>query len=289
MDFTGIVSIGLIFSIFLFGMIVSFRFLGFADLTIEGSFTMGAVIFAACLSHEWNPFVALLCSIFGGGLAGFFTAFLHSYIGVNKLLSGITTLTMLYTVNLRILGKSNLYIGDYITLLKNDNVWSELVVIFGCCTILLILLNLLFSTNIGLYLRATGENSLFVKNLRINPRKFIVIGLVIANSLIAFSGCIFCQYVGYSDIGIGQGMLVSMLAAMIIGENIVKPTSVIRQFLSGLVGAIVFQFLYSLALEIGVNPIDLKIIIGLLLILFFIVAKYYNSGKQNKNIGVDFL
>lgn len=290
MDFIGIFSTGLIFSIFLLGMTISFRFLGFADLTIEGSFTMGAVIFAACLSQEWNPFLATFCSIVGGGFAGFFTAFLHSYIGINKLLSGITTLTMLYTVNLRILGKSNFYIGDYTTLYNCiKSTWFELGVILFCGLVLLLFLKLLFSTNAGLYLRATGENSLFVKNLKVNHRKFILMGLVLSNSLIAFSGCIFCQYVGYSDIGIGQGMLVSMLTAMIIGENIIRPTNVSRQFLSAFVGAIVFQFLYSLALEAGVNPIDLKIIIGLLLILFFIITKYCNAGKQSKNIGVDFL
>lgn len=290
MDFVGIFSTGLIFSIFLLGMIISFRFLGFADLTIEGSFTMGAVIFAACLSRGWNPFVAALCSIAGGGLAGFFTAFLHSYIGINKLLSGITTLTMLYTVNLRILGKSNFYIGDYTTLLNYiKSAWFELIVVLLCSVALLLILKVFFSTNAGLYLRATGENSVFVKNLKVKYRKFILAGLVLSNSLIAFSGCLFCQYVGYSDIGIGQGMLVSMLTAMIIGENIIKPTDVTRQLLSAFAGAIIFQLLYSLALEAGVNPIDLKIIIGLLLILFFVVTKYCNAGKQSKNIGVDFL
>ena len=281
---------GMIFSIFVLGMIVSFRFLGFADLTIEGSFTIGAIIFASCLSHGYNPFIAALCSIVGGGLSGLFTSFLHSYIGINKLLSGITTLTMLYTINLRILGKSNLYIGNYKTMLNSvEGIWFEPTIIMLYCLSLFALLKLFFNTNAGLYLRATGENSFFVKNLKINTRKFVISGLMISNSLIAFSGCLFCQYVGYSDIGIGQGMLVSMLTAMIIGENIIRPTNVTRQLLAAFAGAIVFQLLYSFALELGVNPIDLKIIIGLLLILFFALTKYCNHGKQTRNIGVDFL
>jgi putative ABC transport system permease protein len=137
---------------------------------------------------------------------------------------------------------------------------------------------LLLSTNIGLFLRATGENEVFVRNLKENPKKFIILGLVVSNSLIALSGCLFAQYVGYSDIGIGQGMLVSMLTAMIIGENIVRPSTLNRQIISAFFGAVVFQFLYSLALEIGVKPIS-----------FLVLAKYGNRNTHNKNIGSSFI
>jgi len=289
MDYVGILGLGLIFSVFVLGMIISFRFLGFADLTIEGSFTLGGIIFASCLNSGLNPILCVIFVIVGGGLAGLFTAMLHCYVGINKLLAGITTLTMLYTVNLRILGKSNMFLDNVHFFNQIDNEFVELFIIIGFALSVFVLLRLFLSTNFGLYLRATGENDVFVKNLKTNPKLFIIIGLTVANAFIAFSGCLFCQYVGYSDIGSGQGMLVSMLAAMIIGENIVRPTTVTRQLLAAFGGAIVFQFLYSLALQLGVNPIDLKILIGFLLIVFFVITKYSYKGKPKKNIGADFL
>jgi putative ABC transport system permease protein len=230
-----------------------------------------------------------LLAILGGGIAGLCTASLHCYAGINKLLSGIITLTMLYTVNLRIMGRSNMYMGNTTMLNLFKQPWFEFSLLLLICLMIFLLVKLLLSTNIGLFLRATGENEVFVRNLKENPKKFIILGLVVSNSLIALSGCLFAQYVGYSDIGIGQGMLVSMLTAMIIGENIVRPTTLNRQIISSFFGAVVFQFLYSLALEIGVNPIDLKIMIGLLLISFLVFAKYSYKGGQSKNIGANFL
>ena len=289
MDYIGIIELAFIFSIFVLGMIISFRLLGFADLTIEGSFTSGGAIFAILLSNGINPYLSFLMAILGGGIAGLCTASLHCYAGINKLLSGIITLTMLYTVNLRIMGRSNMYMGNTTMLNLFKQPWFEFSLLLLICLMIFLLVKLLLSTNIGLFLRATGENEVFVRNLKENPKKFIILGLVVSNSLIALSGCLFAQYVGYSDIGIGQGMLVSMLTAMIIGENIVRPTTLNRQIISSFFGAVVFQFLYSLALEIGVNPIDLKIMIGLLLISFLVFAKYSYKGGQSKNIGANFL
>lgn len=289
MDYLGIIEMGIIFSLFVLGMILSFRLLGFADLTIEGSFTTGGAIFAILLSNGINPFLSILISIIGGGVAGLLTASLHCYAGINKLLSGIITLTMLYTANLRIMGRSNIYIEQTSALNYINESWYEFFVLLIVGVAIFILIKFFLSTNFGLYLRATGENESFVKNLKSNPKKFIIVGLIISNSLIALSGCLFAQYVGYSDIGNGNGMLVSMLTAMIIGENIVRPTTLNRQIISAIIGAISFQFLYSLALQLGVKPIDLKIMIGILLIAFLILTKYGYKGKQSKNIGANFI
>lgn len=289
MDYLGILELGIILSLFVLGMIISFRLLGFADLTIEGSFTTGGAIFAILLSSGINPFLSILISIIGGGIAGLFTASLHCYAGINKLLSGIITLTMLYTANLRIMGRSNIYI-EHTSILNYIKVpWYEFFVLLSIGLVIFVLIKFFLSTNFGLYLRATGENESFVKNLKNNPKRFILVGLIVSNSLIALSGCLFAQYVGYSDIGNGNGMLVSMLTAMIIGENIVRPTTINRQIFSAIAGAIIFQFLYSLALQLGVKPIDLKIMIGLLLIIFLILTKYGYKGKQSKNIGTNFI
>jgi putative tryptophan/tyrosine transport system permease protein len=289
MDYLGIIELGIIFSIFVLGMIISFRLLGFADLTIEGSFTTGGAIFAITLNSGLNPFISLFLAILGGGIAGLFTAALHCFAGINKLISGIITLTMLYTVNLRIMGRSNLYLENTTLLNIIDNPWFELILLVIVCTVVFVIVKLFLSTNFGLYLRATGENEVFVKNLKVKPLKFILVGMAISNALIALSGCLFTQYVGYSDIGNGYGMLVSMLTAMIIGENILRPTTLNRLILTALFGAIAFQFLYTLALEIGVKPVDLKIMIGFLLIAILVFTKVYNRGRLSKNIGTSFI
>ena len=290
MDFLGIFELGLIFSIFILGMLLSFRILGFADLTIEGSFVTGGAIFAIMINYGINPFIATFLSMIGGGLAGYITASLHCYLGINRLLSGIITLTLLYTGNLRIMGRSNISLDGKTTLLN----FIDFQNFDFCILIIIFVLSFSFvitllSTNLGLFLRATGENELFVKNIRVNPKKLIIIGLILSNMLIALSGCLFAQSVGYNDIGNGQGMLVSMLTAMIIGENLIKPITVNKQVASCFIGAIIFQFLYSLALKIGVKPVDLKLIIGAILILFLLLTKFSNKDSQNKNIGANFI
>lgn len=196
---------------------------------------------------------------------------------------------MLYTVNLRIMGKSNLYLEKTTLLNQINTTWFEFSVLILICLIVFSILKLFLSTNYGLFLRATGENETFVKNLKVKHKRFVLTGLVISNALIALSGCLFTQYVGFSDIGNGYGMLVSMLTAMIIGENILRPTTLNWLILSALLGAISFQFLYSLALQIGVKPVDLKIMIGLILISFLVFTKFYYKNKQSKNIGTSFI
>jgi putative ABC transport system permease protein len=163
MDYLGIIEMGIIFSLFVLGMILSFRLLGFADLTIEGSFTTGGAIFAILLSNGINPFLSILISIIGGGVAGLLTASLHCYAGINKLLSGIITLTMLYTANLRIMGRSNIYIEQTSVLNYINEPWYEFFVLLIIGVAIFILIKFFLSTNFGLYLRATGENESFVK------------------------------------------------------------------------------------------------------------------------------
>jgi putative tryptophan/tyrosine transport system permease protein len=289
MDILGNIELGLIFSLFVLGMIISFRLLGFADLTIEGSFTLGGALFAILITNNINPVFSIFISVIGGSIAGLFTASLHCFAKINKLISGIITLTILYTVNLRIMGRSNLYLADNSLVDLFNHSTIQFMYLFLICLIVFFLVKLFLSTNFGLYLRATGENESFVRNLKRRPSVFIILGLMISNALIALSGCLFTQYVGYSDIGNGYGMLVSMLAAMIIGENLLRPTTLNRLVICAFLGAITFQFLYSLALNFGVKPIDLKIMIGFLLIAIVIFSKINLKGQQSKNIGANFL
>ena len=298
MDLFGIIELASIFCIFLLGMVFSFRLLGFTDLTIEGSFVMGGAIFAICNYAGFSPLISLLLSILGGGLSGLFTALLHCYIGINKLLSGIITLTILYSVNMRIMGlknpfgqigRSNLSIKNIDLLNACDAIWYESVVLLLIAIIVFFILKWLLSTNYGLYIRATGANELFVKRLNQNPKKLIISGLIIANGIVALAGSLFAQTVGAADINQGQGMLVLMLTAMIIGENIIRPYSVNKQLLSAFAGAFVFECIYYFAVDYnGIDPIDLKLMVGLLFIFFMIIGKLSTSGRMNKSIGCDF-
>lgn len=298
MELSGIIELGSIFSIFLLGMIFSFRFLGFTDLTIEGSFVIGGAIFAVSNSIGLNPFLSLFLSVIGGCFSGLITALLHCYVGINKLLSGIITLTILYSINMRIMGldnmdsqagRSNLPIKNIDLLNFYSASWFEPVLLLTLSIFVFFMLKWLFATNFGLYVRATGGNELFVKRLNQNTKKIIIIGLIISNGIIALSGCLFSQTIGASDINQGQGMLVLMLTALIIGENLIRPYSINRQLLSAFAGAFVFDIIYSFAIdEKGIDPIDLKLMIGSLFIFFIILTKLTQRGRVDKSIGCDF-
>jgi putative ABC transport system permease protein len=298
MDILGITELASIFCIFLLGIIFSFRLLGFTDLTIEGSFVTGGAIFAIASSFGLNPLCSLFLSVIGGCISGFFTAILHCYVGINKLLSGIITLTILYSVNMRIMGlknphgqigRSNLSINQTDLLNVCNAVWYEPVLLFSMAVIVFFILKWLSSTGFGLYLRATGANELFVKRQKQNHKKIIVIGLGIANGFVALAGSLFAQTIGAADINQGQGMLILMLTAMIIGENIIRPYTVNRQLLSAFAGAFVFEIIYYFAIDYnGINPIDLKLMIGILFVFFMFVGKLSKRGKIDRAIGCDF-
>jgi len=289
MDYLGTFELGLIFSLFVLGMVISFRLLSFADLTIEGSFTTGGAVFATLINQGFGSLESMFLAMLAGGFAGFITASLHCFLAINKLISGIVVLTLLYSVNLHVMGRSNIFIDLPTLLNQNIDKWFEFSILLFCCIIVFFVIKLLLSTNFGLFIRATGENESFVKNQKVNPKIFILVGLTISNALIALSGCIFAQYIGYSDIGNGNGMLVSMLTAMIIGESIIRPVTLNRQIISAFFGAIIFQYIYAFTLEIGVDPIDLKIIIGVMLVLFLAASKLIQRGKATRNIGSNFI
>lgn len=298
MEICGIIELASIFCVFLLGMIFSFRLLGFTDLTVEGSFVVGGAVFAISNYVGLNPLISVLLSIIGGGVAGLFTALLHCYAKINKLLSGIITLTILYSVNMRIMGlnnsfgqigRSNLAINNPDLLSAYEHFWYEPVILLSIAVAIFFILNFLLRTNFGLYIRAVGCNELFVKRLNQNPNKMIIIGLIISNGIISLAGALFAQTVGAADINQGQGMLVLMLTAMVIGENIIRPYSVNRQLLVSFVGAFVFELIYFFAVDYnGIDPIDLKLMVGVLFIFFMLIGRINKSTCLDKSIGCDF-
>jgi putative ABC transport system permease protein len=260
---------GLLYSLVALGVMVPFRLLSFPDLTSEGSFPLGGCVCGALLAAGMSPWPATGLAIVAGALAGAVTAGIHLRFRINTLLAGILVMTILYSVNLRVLGKAN------VALLSNDTVLStlspEVVVRVGLQIVafaivvaaVLALLGWLLRTELGLSLRAVGANPRLAPALRIAPWAFIVAGLAGANGLSALAGALAVQLQGFADVHMGFGVLINGLAALIIGETLVGRSSVARQLIAPVAGSIVYYQLVSLGLALGLKPADLKLVTGL--------------------------
>jgi putative ABC transport system permease protein len=260
---------GLLYSLVALGVMIPFRLLSFPDLTSEGSFPLGGCVCGALLAAGMSPWPATGLAIVAGALAGAATAGIHLRFRINTLLAGILVMTILYSVNLRVLGKAN------VALLSNDTVLStlspEVVVRVGLQIVafaivvaaVLALLGWLLRTELGLSLRAVGANPKLAPALRIAPWAFIVAGLAGANGLSALAGALAVQLQGFADVHMGFGVLINGLAALIIGETLVGRSSVTRQLIAPVAGSIVYYQLVSLGLALGLKPADLKLVTGL--------------------------
>jgi putative ABC transport system permease protein len=282
--------LGGLYGIAVLGLVISFRLIGFADLTVEGSFTTGAAISAIAIANGMPPALALILSFLAGSIAGLFTAFLHVKIGINKLLSGIITMTILYSINLRIMGRPNYSILDKKTifdyLLTGK---SKLILVLAISTAIYLVLWWLLRTEFGFFLRATGENSRVVIKTGVNPKVFIFSGLAISNGLIAFAGGLVTQNQGFADIGMGIGIIVVTLASLLIGEAVVPPRNIPFLFLSALIGSSLYQLIIAVGLRLGVGPWDLKLATGILLVFAVILRKRVWQKEASQNIGCDIL
>ena len=260
---------GLLYALIALGVMIPFRLLAFPDLTSEGSFPLGGCVCGALLAAGVAPWPATGAAIAAGALAGAATAGIHLRFRINTLLAGILVMTILYSVNLRVLVKAN------VALLSNDTVLSALspevvmrvglqIVAFAIVVAtVLALLGWLLRTELGLSLRAVGANPTLAPALRIAPWAFIVAGLAAANGLAALAGALAVQLQGFADVHMGFGVLINGLAALIIGETLVGRQTVTRQLLAPVAGSVVYYQLVSLGLALGLKPADLKLVTGL--------------------------
>ncbi|MFW6104670.1 MAG: ABC transporter permease [Candidatus Bipolaricaulota bacterium] len=271
---------GLVYGIMALGVLITFRVLDFPDLTVDGSFTMGAGITAALVIGGYNPVLALLLGIVGGMLAGIFTGLLSTKLKILNLLAGILTMTLLYSVNLRIMGQPNIPLLGQTTIL--DQFESLLVpiglsdysnLIFFSLVLLLIklLLDLFFNTELGLALRATGDNEQMILAQGVNTDTMKILGLAISNGLVALSGGLVAQYTGFADVGMGIGMIIAGLASVIVGETLLPTKSFIWVTTGVVIGSIIYRAAIMLALRYGYNlgfkASDLKLITALIVIV----------------------
>ncbi|MCK9627061.1 MAG: ABC transporter permease [Bacteroidales bacterium] len=290
----GALTIGLILSLLALGMFISFKIYNFADITAEGSITLGASIAAALIVSGMNPLSATLIAMAGGFVAGTLTGIIHTKFNINGLLAGILMMTALYSVNLHIMGKSNLPLMSQQTLISlagdigfiPDNDTAVLLVILAFVALTGVALHLFFRTNLGTAMRATGNNPQMIRALGVNTGLMITLGLGMANALIALSGAILAQYQGFADVQMGIGMMVWGLASVIIGEAIIGGGSVGMLIIGSIMGSVIFRLLVAVALRLGMNPNDLKLITALFvfiaLVLPYITKKMKKRGVEVK-------
>jgi putative ABC transport system permease protein len=263
-------SQGLLWALMALGVYLTYRVLDIADLTVEGSFPLGAAVAAALLVEGFSPLTAILTAAVAGGLAGVITGILHTKLKIPALLAGILTMIALYSVNLRVMGKANL------SLLRIDTVFSfirefglnnaQSVFVIGLVSTFLFgaLMYWFFGTEIGAAIRATGYNQQMIRAQGIDTNGTIIIGLLISNALVAVSGALIAQSNGFADVGMGTGTIVIGLASVIIGEVLFGTRSFRNCLISVVLGSIVYRFVIALVLQLGMPPNDLKLFTSVL-------------------------
>lgn len=293
----GIFVEGLVYGIMVLGVFITFRILDFPDLTVDGSFPLGAAIFASMVTAGMPIIIAILTAFVGGIICGAITAIIHNKLKVPSLLAGILTMTMLYSVNIRVLGnKANLpLLGAETALSKVVQVTQSILgsgiseswiilaffVIIALC--IKFLLDLFFHTDLGLTLGALGSNEQMVISQGVNPELLKIIGVGVSNGIVALSGAFAAQYQGFADVSLGQGIVITGLASVMIGEFFIQSNKIGFLTLRVLIGSIVFKGIMYLGRYYGyyihMTPNDLKLITGLMIILSLYLTKIKSLKK----------
>lgn len=263
----GAFDLGCIFAILSLGVFISFKILNIPDMTVDGSFTLGAAICAALTLHQ-QPLLALLAAFLISSLAGIVTALLYTKLKIQPILAGILTMTGLYSINLRILGNSpSISLFQAQTLFSSLSLRQQSGFLFILLILIAFLLYLFLNTHLGLSLRACGDNKEMVKASSINTDAIQILGLALANGLVGLAGALLTQYQLFADSTSGTGTLVIALASIILGESCIKTVRLSTQFISVCLGAILYRFILTFALQLGVHPTDLKLMSALLVMI----------------------
>jgi len=264
---------GFAYGLVALGIVISFRILAFPDLTVDGSFALGGAVVARLIALGVPPVYGIIVAVICGFGAGCCTGLLNTRLKINSLLAGILMMTILYSVNLRIMGRSNiqlLTVNTILTPLENLEVsrFVPIILFFFVVTFSVkFLTDIFFHTEIGFAMRATGDNEQMIRTLGVNTDNMTVLGLGISNAFVALSGALVAQDQGFSDIGMGIGMIVAGLAAIIIGETLIGKASVQRMTLAAIVGSVIYKFIIAIGLRLGLAPTDLKLATGAMVIL----------------------
>ena len=254
---------GLLFALVAMGVYITYKILDFPDLSVDGTFPLGASISAALLINGVNPWISILIATIGGAIAGSITGFLHVKLKISNLMSGILVMMGLYSVNLRIMGKSNIPLFNTNYIFKSTAV-NSIFIILAIVVVVKIILDLFLKTKAGFLLTAVGDNEQVVSSLGVNKNLVKVLGLAISNGLEALAGALTAQHQGFADVTMGTGIVVMGLAAVIIGVSILGKISFIKATTLSIFGAIIYKLVIAIALWMKLNPNDLKILTAVL-------------------------
>lgn len=272
-------DLGLIFGIMALGVYLTFRVLDFPDLTVDGSFTTGAAVAASGIIAGLPPLVATLFGVVAGALAGLVTGLLHTKGQINPLLAGILTQVALYSVNLRIMGKANLPLLRADTLLsdlRNANLfgtWASVGVFILIVVVIKLVVDWFLSTDTGLAMMATGDNERMIRAQGVSTDWMKILGLMISNALVGLAGALMAQYQGYADIGMGIGLIIAGLASVIIGQAVLPSRHFWVITLAVVLGSVIYRVVIQLALTVGADPNDMKLISAVLVILALLLPR----------------
>lgn len=282
----GILEQGFIYGILALGVYITYTILDFPDLSVDGTFPMGAAVAAIIIANGLNPWLALIVAFLAGAAAGAVTGLIHVKGKVRDLLSGIITMTALYSINIHIAGgKSNLAVFTGETIF-NSGIAAMLpeflqpyrVLIISAILILIckLLMDWYLNTKFGFLLFAAGDNQQVVTALAEDHGKIKIMGLILANGLVALSGAVLCQHQRFFDVSMGPGSIVLGLAAVIIGTNLFKNFGFVKGTTAAIAGAILYKACYAGAIAVGMEAIDMKLITAIL----FLVVLMINTGKK---------
>ncbi len=293
---TGVIEEGLVYAILAFGVYITYRILDFPDLSVDGTFPLGGAVAAVLILKGVNPVLTLILAFIAGTLAGTLTGIIHVKFKVRDLLSGIIMMTALYSINLRIAGRSNVAIFDKETIFENAFLSKlipetvkyydiikryETVIILLLITLFMkLLLDFYLKTKSGYLLRAVGDNDVLVTSLAKDKGIVKIIGLALANGFVALSGCIYTQKSGFFEISTGTGSIVIGLASVIIGINLFKRMEKVKATTAVIIGTIIYKACVSLAIAFGLSPTDMKLITAALFLIILILS---NDRKRKVN------
>lgn len=281
----GIVSVvtqSLILSIMALGIYISYKILDFPDLSVDGSFSLGGAVIALSLTNGVSPIIGTLLALICGLISGLVTGILHLKLKISNLLSGILVMGMLYSINLGIMGKSNVPLFNF-NHLFNIRI-SPLVLVIAVAFSCKFILDLFLTTGLGYTLKAVGDNSQMVKSLGVDIDIIKILGLMLSNGMVSLSGSLYAQFQGFSDVNMGIGTLMLGIASIIIGVSLFKKLTFIKATTSILFGTLIYQFTIYFAINLGiVPPNNLKLMTSIVLILFLSIGNLNIFANKNTN------
>ncbi len=269
----GAIEIGLLYSLVAIGVYITFKVIDFPDLTVDGSFTLGAAVSSSMIFAGYDPFIATFCALLSGSFAGIITGYLNVRWNILGLLAGILTMTALYSINLRIMGRPNIAIIDSPTIFAS---WNIILVTLFISILVIIILHRFFVSDFGLAVRAIGVNPRVSSAYGINVGFMKIVALAISNAIVALAGSLFAQSQGFADISMGTGTVIVGLASVIIGDAIIHPKRIWVALVSCVVSSILYRVFIGLALnahDSGLEASDLNLITAFIVVFTMVATR----------------